>query len=230
MKRKGRIVVRVEISTLFDAAGKLNIQRMDRLAMVISNMHNSGQELLVVTSGAIALGTDKLGISINSADYSMLMVAAAVGQAELIKQYQNCFDQYNQMVAQVLLTSDIMDDNKRMLNTQNTFDTLLHMNIIPIINENDVVSTSDIELDDNYPLALNVAKVCKADVILIKSDVNNNYIVQPRNNFKATVATNEKELFCMLDKALLDLSLEKEEVYSFPASIGDIVIENVSAQ
>lgn len=225
MKRKGRIVVRIEISTLFDSNGRLNHQKMDRLTMVLSNMHNSGQELLLVTSGAIALGSDKLGLTIHAEDYSMCMVAAAVGQAELIKQYQDCFDQYNQMVAQVLLTSDIMYESKRMLNTQNTFDTLLKMSIIPIINENDVVSTSDIELDDNYPLALNVAKVSKADIILIKSDINSNYIIQPRNNFKATMVTNEQELFCTLDKVLLDLSTEKEEKYVFPDSISEIIFE-----
>ncbi len=225
MKQKGRIVVRIEISTLFDANGKLNHQKMDRLAMVLSNMHNSGQELLLVTSGAIALGSDRLGLSIKAEDYSMLMVAAAVGQAELIRQYQDCFDQYNQMVAQVLLTSDILYDEKRTLNTQNTFNTLLSMSIIPIINENDVVSTSDIELDDNYPLALNVATVAKADIILIKSDINSNYIIQPRNGFKATLVTNEQDLFSTLDRVLYHLSEEKDEKYVFPDSINEIVFE-----
>ena len=131
---KGRIVVRIEISTLFDDNGKLNHQKMDRLAMVLSNLHNSGKEILMVTSGAIILGTEKLGVGINMDDYSSMMAAAAVGQAELIKLYQRYFDQYNQMVAQVLLTADIMNNNSRRQNTENTFEKLLGMNIIPIIN------------------------------------------------------------------------------------------------
>lgn len=220
---KGRIVVRIEISTLFDENGKLNHQKMDRLAMVLSNLHNSGKEILMITSGAIVLGTEKLGVGINMDDFPSMMAAAAIGQAELIKLYQRYFDQYNQMVAQVLLTGDIMNNSGRRQNTENTFEKLLGMNIIPIINENDAVSTSDIELDDNYPLALNVAKVVKADIILIKSDVNSNYIIQPRNNFRAIVVDNEQELFCKLDEWCTKLSKIEDQVYVFPNSIEKMV-------
>ncbi len=222
---KGRIVVRIEISTLLDEKGKLNHQKMDRLAMVLSNLHNSGKELLLVSSGAIVLGAEKLGLDINMDDYTSMMAAAAIGQAELIKLYQKYFDQYNQMVAQVLLTNDIMNNAGRKTNTENTFTRLIEMSIIPIINENDVVSTSDIELDDNYPLALNVAKISKADIILIKSDVNSNYIIQPRNNQNAVVAKSEQELFNRLDEACNELSVFAEKNYEFPQSIEELVYE-----
>jgi glutamate 5-kinase len=155
-----------------------------------------------------------------------MMAAAAIGQAELIKLYQKYFDQYNQMVAQVLLTADIMDNHKRMLNTQNTFDMLLEMGIIPIINENDAVSTSDIELDDNYPLALNVATVAKADMILIKSDVNSNYIIQPRNRMNATMVQSEQELFTKLDDICVTLKTLKKPDFVFPNTIEEISFNN----
>jgi glutamate 5-kinase len=180
-----RIVVRIEISTLSNPDGKFNHQKMDRLAMVLSNLNNSGKQLLLVTSGAIALGSDKLNLKRQPQSFIDMQVAAAIGQAELIRFYQHYFDQYNQIVAQVLLNSDVMDDESRLKNAQNTFNTLLDLNIIPIINENDTISTLDIELDDNYPLALSVAKIAKADLILIKTDTNSNFIIQPRGNLQA---------------------------------------------
>lgn len=220
---KGRIVVRIEISSLQDETGKLNFSKMDRLAMVLSNLHNSGKELLLVSSGAIVLGTEKLGMEININDYTSMMAAAAIGQAELIKLYQKYFDQYNQMVAQVLLTRDIVKNPKRKENTENTFKTLLGMSIIPIINENDAVSTSDIELGDNYPLALNVAQIAKADIILIKSDINSNYIIQPRNGLPAIMVKSEQELFNRLDECLNDLLKLEEKKFTFPATTEEMV-------
>ncbi len=217
--KKGRIVVRIEIATLLSENGKLDHDKMDRLAMVLSNLHNSGKQLLLVTSGAIALGADKLSLTIDDNDVIGLMAAAAIGQAELIKLYQRYFDQYNQMVAQVLLTSDIMNNGFRIENTQNTFETLLSMNIIPIINENDAVSKSDIELDDNYPLAVNVANICKADIILVMTDENGDYIIQPRNNMNAALVKNEKQLFYELDAVCEELNDMGETEYAFPCAL-----------
>jgi glutamate 5-kinase len=224
--KKGRIVVRIEISTLLDGNGKLSHRKMDRLAMVLTNLQNSGKDLLLVTSGAIVLGTDKLNIEIDMSDLPGMMAAAAIGQAELISLYQKYFDQYNQKVAQVLLTTDIMDRPSRISNTQNTFDKLLEMGLIPIINENDAVSTSDIELDDNYPLALNVAIVAKADMILIKSDLNSNYIIQPRNKMSAIMVHSEQELFSKLDEMCLKLKDEEKQEFVFPKSICELIFEN----
>lgn len=225
--KKGRIVVRIEISTLLTNEGKLCHEKMDRLAMILSNLHNSGKELLVVTSGAIVLGADKLQLEIDDNDLIGMMAAAATGQAELIKHYQRYFDQYNQMVAQVLLTSGIMRNPKWKQNTQNTFETLLSMNIIPIINENDAVSTSDIELDDNYPLARNVAEVSKADIILIKSDKDNQFILQPRNGLDATLVNNEGELFCELEKICEQLKSGSEKQYIFPNCLEQMNLKTV---
>lgn len=221
-----RIVVRIEIATLCNQDGKFNHRKMDKLARVLSNLNNSGKQLLVVSSGAIALGTDKLGLAVQPQTPIEMQAAAAIGQAELIKFYQNYFDQYNQQVAQVLLTADVMCSEKRVMNTRNTFDTLLSMNIIPLINENDSVSTSDIELDDNYPLALNVAKITNADIILIKTDLNSNYIIQPKGEQSAILVSNEHELFEQLE-LVCSKNLEKSGITAhFPKTIADIVIEN----
>ncbi len=227
--KKGRIVVRIEISTLLSKDGKLNHQKMDRLAMVLSNLQNSGKELLLVTSGAITLGAEKLQLKIEDNDVVGLMAAAAVGQAELIKLYQHYFEQYNQMVAQVLLTSGIMENPKWKKNTQNTFETLLSMNIIPIINENDAVSKSDIELDDNYPLARNVAEVSKSDIILIKSEEEENYIIQPRNGIKASFIYNEAELLHEIEETCIKINLEAEKVFEFPESFSRMVLNTNGA-
>ena len=190
--------------------------------MVLSNLNNSGKQIIVVSSGAIALGTDKLKLDEQLQSYTDMQAAAAIGQAELIRFYKHYFDHYNQIVAQVLLTGDIMDNPIRAKNTQNTFDELLEMNIIPIVNENDAVSTSDIELDDNYPLALNVAKITKADIILIKMDTNSTFIIQPRGTASAKLVHDETSLFDELENTCKEIKqLEKEETF-FPNAIGEI--------
>lgn len=217
-----RIVVRIEISTLSNPDGKFNHQKMDKLAMVLSNLNNSGRQIIVVSSGAIALGADKLKLNQEPQEYTHMQATAAIGQAELIRFYQHYFDQYNQIVAQVLLTGDIMDNAERVNNTQNTFDMLLEMNIIPIVNENDTVSTTDIELDDNYPLALNVAQITMADVILIKMDTNSKYIIQPRGKLQAKLVDSEKELFHELDNTCAELKELSKGDLAFPLTIEEI--------
>ena len=211
-------MVRIEISTLSNKDGKLNRKKMDRLAMVISNLRNSGKHLLVVSSGAIALGCEKLKLEKQPETQIDMQVTAAIGQAELIKMYQNFFEEYNQIVAQVLLVSDIMENDSRVENARNTFNTLLDMNIIPIINENDPVSTIDIELDDNYPLALNVARIAQADIIMIKLDSNGKYMILTRGSHN-TLITDEYHLYEKLDDVINSLSDEYLTDVDFPASI-----------
>ncbi|NJK84769.1 MAG: hypothetical protein HC906_01075 [Bacteroidales bacterium] len=189
--KQPRIVFRIEIATLSNPDGRLNIKKMDRLAMLISNLRNSGKEILVVTSGAIALGTEKLNLPKQPSSLIEMQATAAIGQAGLIRFYQDQFAIYNQIVAQVLLPSDIMDNEIRVENARNTFNTLLDMNIIPVINENDPVSTIDIELDDNYPLALNVAKITGADIIIIKMDANGSYSILPKGGNKGILTKDD---------------------------------------
>jgi len=219
---KKTIILRIEISTLIHSDGKINRRKMDRLAMVVANLHNSGMQILVVSSGAIVLGSEKLKLATLPATLLDMQATAAVGQAELIRCYQHSFDDYNQIVAQVLLTSDIIRYPERVQNTRNTFNTLLEMGIIPIINENDPVSTADIEFDDNYPLALMVAEIAEADFIVIKMETNGNYMIVPRGKGSAFVVDGETELQDRIE--LWDLAETKADVAvePFPASIGEI--------
>ena len=222
--RKETIVIRVEISAMLGLNGKISRRKMDRLAMVITNLHNSGKQVLVVSSGAIILGAEKLKLH-NLPDSQLDMQAtAAVGQAELIRLYQRSFDEYNQIVAQVLLTSDIIDYPQRVENTRNTFNTLLDMSIIPIINENDPVSTTDIEFDDNYPLALIVARIARANFIVIKMEMNGKYLIIPGSSVSAIVVDGETELQEKLESICqVIIPGENQEAVHFPPSIGEII-------
>ncbi len=223
-EKKNTIIFRIEISTLINQDGKINRRKMDRLVMVLTNLHNSGKNVLIVSSGAIVLGSDKLKLQQLPQNPLDMQAVAAVGQAELIRCYQHFFDDYNQIVAQVLLTSDIISYPQRVENTRNTFKTLLNMNIIPIINENDALSTADIEIDDNYPLALIVANITRADFIVIKMELNGKYIIVPKERNKGIIVDNELALQEKID-ALYNVTLvdNQTENIKFPGSIGEII-------
>lgn len=223
VRENNRIVVRIEISTLFDQKnGKFSLSKMERLAMLVSNLHNSGKELLIVSSGAIALGSEKLKIPVQTEDITLMQATAAIGQAELIKTYQRYFDEFHQTVAQVLITQRITENKERFKNAQNTFNSLIEMNMIPIINENDVVSTSDIELDDNYPVALTVADLAEANTILIKTDKDEVFYIVQRGVEKAMIVNSENELFDALDKICHQERNSENSEKKFPATIADV--------
>jgi glutamate 5-kinase len=224
MKKKTQtIVVRIEISTMINRNGIMNRRKMDRLAMGLTNLNNSGMHVLVVSSGAIILGAEKLKLRDLPVTQLDMQATASVGQTELIRWYEDFFDNYNQIVAQVLLTSDIVDYPLLVENTRNTFKTLLDMGIIPIINENDPLSTADIEIDDNYPLALLVAGIIKADYIVIKLESDGKYLIVPNGRKKALVVADETELQEKLE-SLGNTLINKgdSEKINFPATIGEI--------
>ncbi len=217
-------MVRIEISTLINRDGKINRRKMDKLAMVLSNLNNSGKQILVVSSGAIVLGSEKLRLPAIPHAKTDMQALAAVGQAELIRSYQRSFDEYGQIVAQVLVTSDIVDFPSRIENTRNTFDMLLSMNIIPIINENDPVSTTDIELDDNYPLALKVANIAMADFIVIKSEINGTYRIVQGKGKPVIAVENEISLQVEIDalcRHRMPARMDSCNI-AFPASMEEI--------
>jgi len=223
-KKRYRIVVRIEIATLINRDGKINRRKMDRLAMVLSNLNNSGKQIIVVSSGAIALGSEKMRLSSIPHSKIDMQALAAVGQAELIRSYQRSLDEYGQIVAQVLVTSDIVNYPQRVENTRNTFDMLLSMNIIPIVNENDPVSTTDIELDDNYPLALKVANITGADLIVIKSLNNGNYGIVSGNG-KPVIEVDSEIILQERIESLCNLNAPTRVLSSavvFPASMKKI--------
>ncbi len=165
-----KIVVKLEINYLLSTDGTFDKKKMERLTLVLTNLRNSGIDILLVSSGAIFLGAAKLGFEQMPVSRIQKQAVSAVGQVELMKYYRYYFDIFNQMAAQVLLTNDVISNPDRKLNAKNTLKILLSKEIIPIINENDSVSTDDIDLDDNYYMVLNVAELVGAGLILAKSE------------------------------------------------------------
>lgn len=181
MENNYRIIFRIEIDTFFDERGKLSLQKMEHFVMVCTNMRNAGFQVLMVSSGAIMLGTAKMGLPEPPTELIAKQAIAAIGQTDLIRYYQMFFDSFDQTVAQVLITRDVLSIPVRNKNARMTLNKLLEKGIIPIINENDSVSTDDIILDDNYPLTLIVAQLVKPHAIIIKSYEEGRFSLIVRN-------------------------------------------------
>ena len=193
IKKSQRIVVKVGTSTLTYETGKMNLKRMDRLAMILSDLHNQGKEIILVSSGAIGVAVGKLGLSGKPAETRYKQAAAAVGQCELMFLYDKLFSEYNNTVAQILLTKDDISIPRRKRNTQNTFHALLEMGIIPIVNENDTISVEEIEFGDNDTLSAIVADFVDADLLVLFSDIDGFYDSDPHKN------SNAKLISCVED-------------------------------
>ncbi|MBE6870800.1 MAG: glutamate 5-kinase [Ruminococcaceae bacterium] len=178
-------VVKVGTSTLTHDTGKLNLKLIDELAKTLSDIHNRGDHVVLVTSGAIGVGLSKLGISERPTELPKKQAAAAVGQSELMFIYDKFFSEYGQITAQVLLTREDIDNEKRCENVKNTFHHLLSMGVIPIVNENDTVATDEIEFGDNDTLAAVVASLCGADLVILLTDIDGLYDGNPKTNPEA---------------------------------------------
>ena len=179
---KNRIVVKVGTSTLTNETGKSDLRSFERIARVLADVQNKGFEVILVSSGAIAVGSNKLRLRERPSSMRMKQAAAAVGQAMLMQIYHNFFDRYNQTVAQVLLTKEELSSDSRYEKTKNTLETLLEMGIIPIVNANDTISTYEIEISDNDRLSAMVAEIIHADLLLLLTDIDALYDKDPRNN------------------------------------------------
>ncbi|MBQ8000772.1 MAG: glutamate 5-kinase [Ruminococcus sp.] len=180
-----RIVVKVGTSTLTYDNGKVNLRRIDKLCKVLSDLHNQGKEIILVSSGAIGVGVGKMGLPKKPDSTPEKQALAAIGQCELMFMYDKLFGEYNNMVAQVLLTRDAVDSEHKKENVLNTFNTLLSMGIIPIVNENDTVAIDELEghnFGDNDMLSAIVAKLVGADALVILTDIDGLYDSDPRKN------------------------------------------------
>lgn len=177
-----RIVIKIGTSTLAYATGRINIRRFELLCKVLSDLKNSGREIILVSSGAVGVGVAKLNLPERPKDVPGKQAAAAVGQCELMYLYDKLFLEKNHKVAQVLLTRDGLEEPRRRQNTKNTFDCLLHLGAIPIVNENDTVSTEELEFGDNDTLSAMVAALTEADALVILSDIDGLYDSDPNKN------------------------------------------------
>ena len=178
-----RIVVKVGTSTLTHSTGHLNLRRIEKLVKVLSDMKNSGIQVVLVSSGAVSAGVAKLGFGTIPDAPEIKQAMAAVGQSELMKIYDKLFSVYGHTVAQILMTKDVLTNPDRKSAAVNTFNRLLEMNCLPIVNENDSVSTDELtKFGGNDILSAHVATLCEADVLLNLSDVAGLYDSDPRSN------------------------------------------------
>lgn len=196
---KKRIVVKVGTSTITNESGNIDIRAIDHLCRAISGVENKGYDLVLVSSGAIAVGANKMRLSQKPKDIRMKQAAAAVGQTELMHLYDKLFGEYNRMVGQILLDNEDIADPVRSQNLKNTFDALLENHIIPIVNENDSVSHAEIESEkklfsDNDMLSAYVAAFCGASKLVIFSDIDGLYDGNPQTNPEAQLISRVENI------------------------------------
>ncbi len=177
-----RIVIKVGTSTLAHKTGMLNIKRVEEMCKVISDLKNAGHEIVLVSSGAIGMGLGKVGITRRPGDLSTLQAAAAIGQCELMYTYDKLFSEYNHTVAQILMTGAFVAIEDYGNNLNNTLFRLLELGVIPIVNENDTVTTDEIVIGDNDTLGAIIAEQVKADILIILSDIDGLYTANPAEN------------------------------------------------
>ena len=187
LKEAKRIVFKVGTSTLTYDTGKANIRRMSKLAEVLSDLQNSGREVVLVTSGAIGIGVGKLGLKSKPSDTPGRQAAACVGQCELMFIYDKLFSEFGHTVRQLLITKSDVDDPERCSNLINTFEKLFEFGAIPIVNENDSVAVDEIVFGDNDNLSATVAKLIKADALVILSDIDGLFSANPLEDASATL-------------------------------------------
>lgn len=189
-----RIVVKVGTSTLTHSNGKLNYSRIEALVRELADAVNSGKQILLVSSGAVGAGMDRLGWKEKPKTIPEKQAAAAVGQGILMHTYEKLFGEYGQIVGQVLLTREDSVNRKRYANSRNTLLTLLEKGVIPIINENDAVAIDELKIGDNDTLSANVAAIVDADLLIILSDVDGVYTANPQKDPAAKLISEIPEV------------------------------------
>ena len=182
-----RVVIKVGTSTLTHKNGHINIRRIENLCKAISDLKNSGLEIIFVSSGAIAMGLGKLGLKEKPQDIPSKQACAAIGQCELMYFYDKLFQEYNHTIAQILMTGADFENPERHENFTNTLDKLLEYGVLPIINENDTIATAEIKVGDNDTLSAITAAGARADLLIILSDIDGLYTADPRKDSNATL-------------------------------------------
>lgn len=195
ISERKRVVVKVGTSTLTHRTGRLNIRRVENLVKTLADLQNAGHEIVLVSSGAIALGMGKLGMTKRPSDTPGKQACAAVGQCELMYMYDKFFAEYSIVVAQVLLTKYVLLEDRRQ-HVVNSMERLLSQGVIPIVNENDTVAIDELELEvgENDSLAANVATIANADLLVIMSDIDGLYDKDPHVHENANLIPEVGEI------------------------------------
>lgn len=204
LKHAKRIVIKVGTSILTYNNGNINLSRIEKLTRIISDIVNSGKEVALVSSGAIGVGVSKLNLKEKPTDIREKQALSAVGQCELMHIYSKFFGEYSHIVGQILLTRDVIEDERIKNNVCNTFEILLDRKIIPIVNENDTVSIDEIEnivnFGDNDNLSAIVSLLIDADLLIILSDIDGFYDSDPRSNNNAKLLSEIYQITKELEK------------------------------
>lgn len=204
-KDKKRVVVKIGSSSLtHPQTGNPNFAKMEKLVRELCDIRNQGMDVCLVSSGAIAVGRKAIGLTKRPKTISAKQACAAVGQARLMMTYQKMFSEYHQTVGQVLMTKGTMLDNLARKNAQNTFEELFGMGVIPIVNENDTVSTYEMQFGDNDTLSAIVASLVGADMLILLSDIDGLFTDDPHKNPEAKLI----EVVDRLDDTVLHMAKE----------------------
>lgn len=183
LKNKKKIVIKIGSSSLMhDETGLVNFRKLEKLVRIICDLKNQDKDVILVSSGAIAVGRQTIGLTTKPKTVSLKQACASVGQAQLMMIYQKLFMEYNHLAAQVLLTFDAITNEERRRNAENALNEILQQGIIPIVNENDTVATEEIEFGDNDTLSAIVAHLINADLLIILSDIDGLYTDDPHKN------------------------------------------------
>lgn len=195
IKDKKRIVVKIGSSSLtHPETGSMNMVKLEKLVRVLTDLRNQGKDVVLVSSGAIAVGRKKIGFKKENPTISEKQACAAVGQAQLMMMYQKLFAEYNQVAAQILMTKNTMVNGISNRNARNTFEELLKMGVIPIVNENDTVSTYEMQFGDNDRLSAVVTALIKADLLILLSDIDGLFTDDPNTNPDAVFIPTVKKI------------------------------------
>ena len=189
-----RIVIKIGTSTLTYENGCVNIRRIESLCKIVSDIKNAGNEVILVSSGAIGMGVGKLRLGERPKDIAGKQACAAVGQCELMYTYDKLFSEYNHTVAQILLTASDFENEDRHAKFNNTMKRLLELAVLPIINENDTVATEEIAFGDNDTLAAQIAVSVGADLLILLSDIDGLYTADPHKDNTASLIPEVREL------------------------------------
>ena len=203
LKHKKRIVIKVGSSSIVhEETGMMDLFKLEQLVRILCDLRNQGKEVILVSSGAIGAGRKVLGLNKRPSSLPVKQACASVGQGALIALYQRLFNEYHQISSQILMTKHTIIREKSLFNARNTFDQLLDMGVIPIVNENDTVSTDEIEFGDNDTLSAVVAALVSADLLILMSDIDGLYTDDPNKN------PNARFIECVykIDKSLYDMA------------------------
>ncbi len=183
LKNKKKIVIKIGSSSLIHPeTGGVDFRRMEKLVRIICDLKNQDKDVVLVSSGAIGVGYQALGLKSKPKTTSLKQACAAIGQGQLMMMYQKLFMEYNHLAAQVLLTFDAITDEERRRNAENTLNELLQQGVIPVVNENDTVATEEIEFGDNDTLSAIVANLINADLLILLTDIDGFYTDDPHKN------------------------------------------------